>query len=836
MKATPLIALLMACCVGTALPRASAEEQAAPAAAAAPEAPAAAAPVVPAAPAPEGPRPEDEPGRVQQRGDETLIDMSFDKADLVTVLRMLGRLAKATIAIDAELTGQVTIASTGRIPLREAFEIVNSVLQVKGYTMVGRLGDGVIKVLPEKEAATSGVTVATGKRAEDIPEHDTFLTQIVPVEFIDAQRIAQELKPLVAADTGSLVASSSTNHLIITDTASNVKRIVSIVSELDKDQANVLSVEVIKLQYADAQSTATLLTQLFEQPRTGQVRLDPNQRGGGSPPGVPPGVPGRASPTVPGLMQAKEEFKIQADQRTNSIIASASKERIEQIQQIVKAIDVNLEPDVRVQVFELKFADASTVAQEINQILEQPQGGATSSRFQFPWSRSYDSGRNQTRVQGLTGLKENIIVPDVRNNALVATGTPENLLQVGELVAKLDVNAPLTDMMRIYPLENANAEDVENTLERAFGGQNRSRGFFSFLFGRSSGQSGAALDILQDISVESDEATNSLVVTAPPQAHTLVEEMVRQLDKPKQQVFIEVAIVDVTLDNTTRLGVEWSWKTEGQPQDTIGTDFQIKNSQDFAEGMRYTVVGKELNAVLDALMEKHDVRVLSTPHVTTTDNVRATVEIGTRYPYVKSISQNATGQIPVFDWYDITVNLQVTPRIKTSLGADDDDAGENKRADRYIQMQIQQSLAELQGQVQQLGFTSPIVGSRTANTTVSVADGQTIVIGGMIRESTNKVHKKVPFLGDLPIVGSLFRSTDDKVSNTELLVFLTPHVLKNDRDIQALTDQARTRTSTLGKHGTLTDADVKVGNAVAGTDATLPTPAPQPQPAKPAGE
>jgi general secretion pathway protein D len=765
-----------------------------------------------------------------------MIDMSFDKADLITVLRMLGRLAKATIAIDAELTGQVTIASTGRIPLREAFEIVNSVLQVKGYTMVGRLGDGVLKVLPEKEAGTSGVTVATGKRPEDIPEHDTFLTQIIPLEFIDAQRIAQELKPLVAPETGSLVASSSTNHLIITDTASNVKRLVTIVSELDKNQANVMSVEVITLKFADAQSTAELLTQVFEQPRTGgMLRFDPNQGGGGGPPGGgPPGGPrGGPTPTLPGLMQAKEQLKIQADQRTNSIIASASKERLEQIKQIVEALDVNLEPDVKVQLFELQYADASTIAEEINQLLEQPQGGASSGRFQFPWSRSSDSGRSRTRVQGLTGLKENIIVADVRNNSLVATGTEENLVQIGELVAKLDVDAPLTDMMRIYPLENANAEDVENTLERVFrGGQNQSRGFFSFLFGRSgSGQSGAALDILQDISMESDEGTNSLVVTAPPQAHTLVEEMIRQLDKAKQQVFIEVAIVDVTLDDTTRLGVEWSWKTEGQPQDTIGTDFQIKNSPDFAQGMRYTVVGKELNAVLDALMEKHNVRVLSTPHVTTTDNVQATVEIGTRYPYVKSISQNATGQIPVFDWYDVTVNLQVTPRIKTSLDTSDD--GDEKRADRYIQMEIQQSLAELQGQVQQLGFTQPIVGTRTANTTVSVADGQTIVIGGMIRESTNKIHKKVPFLGDLPILGSLFRSTDDKVSNTELLVFLTPHVLKNDLDIQALTDQARKRTSTLEQQGLLGKSEVKVdvGNATAGTAATSPAPAAQPQPA-----
>lgn len=742
------------------------------------------------------PRPEEEPGRVQRQGDQIMVDMSFEKADLVTVLRMLGRLAKTTIAIDTELTGQVTIAATGRITLEEAFELMNSVLEVKGYTMVGRFGDGVIKVLPEKKAATSGVAVATGNTPESVPEKSTYLTQVIPVEYIDAQRLAQELKPLVASDAGSLVASSSTNHLIVTDTASNVKRIVAIVSELDKDSAQVLTVEVIPLDYADAQATADLLNNLFQQPLSIRgMRIDP--RTGRPVPTSSRGRPPRgATPTSPGLMQTKEQIKVQADERTNSVVVSASKERLAQVREIIKQLDVNLEPEVKVQVFKLKNADATQMADEINQMLEQPEGGYSSSRFRFPWSRSRSRYPQQTRVRGVAGFKENLVIPDVRNNTLIVTGTEENLQAIGELIQQLDVESPLTEIVRVYHIENADAETVANTLQQSFYSRNRFRGFFSFLFGNR-GQTGAVLDILQDINVQADKTTNSLVVTAPPQAHSIVEQMIKELDKPLLQVYIEVAIVDVTLDENTKLGVEWSWK---QGPNTLATDFGVAANQ--TEGMRYTVVAKDLSAVLNALAETTEMRVLSTPHVTTTDNVKATVKVGTQYPYVKSISQTASGQIPQFDWYDITVQLDVTPRIKTAI-VEPETADGKPEETRTIQMVVQQTINELQGTVNQLGFTMPIVGTRTADTQVTVADGETIVLGGMMRESVSKVHTKVPILGDLPLLGGLFRSTNDRTTNNELLVFLTPHVLKNNADVRTLTETARGRTKYLNEQGFL---------------------------------
>ena len=275
-----------------------------------------------------------------------------------------------------------------------------------------------------------------------------------------------------------------------------------------------------------------------------------------------------------------------------------------------------------------------------------------------------------------------------------------------------------------------------------------------------------------------DTNSNSLIINTDPSNMDLLRQLVRGLDVVSDQVLIEALIVEASLDKETKLGVDWSW-THSLGGGNKGTASQGNAATDASAatpGFKYSVVGTNLQAVLTALQTDQRFNILATPRIFTANNQPAEINISQQVPYILSTLVATTGsQTYNYGYLDVGVILDVVPRIaKNGL----------------VTMDVQQTANELQGFT---SFNAPIINQRAATTEVSVQDGQTVIIGGIIRDAVTKNKNKVPILGDLPLIGGLFRSTDKDKQKTELMVFLTPRIVHNPAQAATLTDQQKSQ-------------------------------------------
>ncbi len=592
------------------------------------------------------------------------------------------------------------------------------------------------------------------------------------------------------------MAVSSSNVLIITDTEGNVRRLVQIINLSDQDISDILEMEVYQCKYAAASVLLNSLEKIFgveERPAepTPQEAFFRRMRGRSE------DREGSAEPDDQGLLSRMGELRLSADERTNSLIIFASRPKINMVLDLVKTLDITMTSDVRPRFFRLQHADASMVAEQLNTLFEQPEQTVT------PDPRSGRGGRRrgadstpQTTEPSYAGLKRNLIVADVRTNSVVVTATEENMIEFEMMIRELDAENVLSDITRVFPLLYANAEDLEETLTTLFSGSGGAR------FEPRDVRGGTAVSLtegdpiasLRNITVVGEPTTNTLLVTGPPQVFAMVENIISQLDQRPVQVFIEVAIVDVILDHSTKFGVEWTWYSDALAPDgttaesTVGTDFGL---DDISSGLRYSVISSNLQTLLQALTTRSNVRVLSTPTITTADNVPARISIGREEPYVSTEQETTGGRfVRTVDFKDISIALDVTPHVSEATG--------------LITLEVQQTINELIGREPELN--APIIASREAITTVMVNDGQTIVIGGIIKESRVKETSAVPILSEIPLLGELFKSRSWRTQQSELMVFLTPHILRDEQSVTDITARER---------GKLSDAD---GGAQLSTD------------------
>ena len=601
------------------------------------------------------------------------------------------------------------------------------------------------------------------------------VTQVMPLQYASATRLKDELKPLVSDEWANITAISSTNTLVVTDSANNVHRLAQIVQALDKDTSDVIEVRVHRCKYSSADALVEVLNKVFpaSKPTSGQP-----SRGGGAPPpegggGQPPQVKSEE-----GLISLKGEIRIASDTRTNSLIISASKDKIKLVMDVVEELDQDVEPEVTVQIFQLKYADAKIVAEQLNNLFEQPQGGVAATTRRYPWE-SYGGAPGGGATTGYASLKRNVVVADMRTNSVIVTATEQNMRFYRDMIEKLDAPQVLSEITQSFPLKFAKAADLADTLNRLFRGEyRRTPSFFDFYFGYSRrGDEEGPIAELRNVTVVAEEKTNTLLVTGPPNSFKLIKDLIEKLDKRTAQVFIEVAIVDVTLDKDTKFGVEWSWKSAGEASD--GTPVNENTSTDFGLaretlGLKYAVLSDNWKGLLHALETRSNVKVLSTPTITTADNVEARISIGQDVPFISSEEETESGRFRrTVEFKKVAVALTVTPHV-------------NDVSD-VVALDVLQTINEIVGFESELN--APIIADREAQTTITVKDGQTIVIGGIIKENRSRITKLVPLLGHIPLIGELFKSREWKTEQSELMVFLTPHILKDDESAARITGE-----------------------------------------------
>ncbi len=539
------------------------------------------------------------------------------------------------------------------------------------------------------------------------------------------------------------------------------------------------------------------------------------------------------------------------DEYTNSVIVVATDSQQAEIKAIIDKLDRAVDTLTKVQSWQLQFADAEVVAPLVQSLLTaNPAKGAGGTAVQTQTQTGgggfgqRGGNQNQNRANTASGN----VIADPRTNKLIVTATEENLALVNALITEVDKDVPIVGNAYVIPISNGSAESIATMLapiltangNRTNTGTNRNNatgnaqtrqnnqrtnnagggtgGGGNGGGGGATGGGGRAESLevdLEDPNAESgplatqvtqgtgnqrgqgpdgrlqqiadlagvqivaDPRTNQLIVIGTPQNVQVIRDLIAQLDKVTEQVMIETIIVEATLDSTDRFGIEWTSVQNNilnRPGSTGtgGTSFGLQTANPALQGFRYTVTGGDLTGFLNALKSDSKFEVLSKPRIFTTNNIEGTINISQRVPYLTSSRTDVNGFVTnSYSFEDVGIVLTVTPQI-TPNG--------------QIAMQVVQTASELQDFTD---FGAPIINQREANTTVSVGDGDTIILGGMIRSTVNSTVKKIPILGDIPLLGQLFKSTDNRKVKTELIVFLTPRIVRSPEEARKLREDAQ---------------------------------------------
>lgn len=445
------------------------------------------------------------------------------------------------------------------------------------------------------------------------------------------------------------------------------------------------------------------------------------------------------------------------------------------------------------EVIPLEFASAEEISDTLGELLEASKR-ASQVRVQGQ------------AAQGVTGAMqvgqgETKILTDPRTNSLLVMAMPDDMPRIKELVARLDVKVIEKERTyHIYNLENVEAEELSTVLDdfiRDAGriqagavGQNRAAQ------GGQQTPTGGSSSSRNEIVVVPDKTTNSLLIAASRTRYEEIYDLIRQLDKRQDQVLIQTALVELTGQDSLDLGVELGGANLGSGLGSFGvTSFGMSTFQDVdldgvpdvrlpngsnggtpPAGITAGILNGDdfsLPVLLYALQTRRNTNVLTVPSVLVNNTGSAKVVAKDEQPTTTITATgglNGQTQENFREYVEAGVTLQISPTISAS---------------RYLRLKITLEVSTFLGAVQ--GAIPPPKTTRTIDTTVNVPDGDTMVIGGIVTDVKGKTHSGVPWIGDIPILGALFRREQDSSQKTTLYFFVTPHIMR-DRDFADLAE------------------------------------------------
>ncbi len=550
------------------------------------------------------------------------------------------------------------------------------------------------------------------------------------------------------------------NSVIVNAPQNDQKQVEALIKQIDKETDQPLKPKVYKLEYAAADQIAAAV----------QNVLTTN---------APRGRGGQGNTNVPIDQRLQQAFRfgssqaafgtVVADVRTNSLVVTATDENHTLVAEILKDLDKEVEIQQSTFVIPLSNARADQVSQLLNQAFGGRNGTGNNRNANTGTNRNTqnNNNRNNNNAGGGNRIGGNqAYVPT--EEEVAANGL--NIDADGDGFLDTDVYVQQGGGFQIF------GGGQQQRPGQATGAQTTA--------GRDSqGRLVNLRDLTNQVTIIPDQNTNSLIIVGSPDNVDLVRKILEQLDRIPEQVMIETLIVEATLDASSKFGVEWKY-AQDKPFGTPGTTgnsegaFGLANASPALQGFRYTLSGGALTGFMNALKTDKKFQVLSTPRIFTSNNSQAEINISQRIPYVLSSREDQNGNLTfTYAFEDVGIILTVTPRI-TSNG--------------YVTMDITQTANDLQGFTD---FNAPIINQREADTTVSVKDGETIILGGIIRNTVTSTVKKIPLLGDIPLIGNLFKSQDKQDVKTELLVFLTPRVVRDDEEARKLRDEEQKKLS-----------------------------------------
>jgi len=419
----------------------------------------------------------------------------------------------------------------------------------------------------------------------------------------------------------------------------------------------------------------------------------------------------------------------------------------------------------------LKHIDTDQVREGAELVFLKNAAAETVATLVRDWLGGKPTG-SKPGQQAQTGASP--VIADTRLNALIIFGSEKDKRDVKQLISLIDVVPPTTSSkVNVYYLENAEAAEVAKVLDGLVKGSAAAP---------TPGVAAPQQAIFEGgkLSITPDKATNSLVIVASPTDYQNLLQVIQKLDRRSRQVFVQAMIAEVSINKAKALGVQWGFlgaASNGTAStiatfDPFGTVAGLPNTiaAVTASGLSVTSLASAANfpVVLQALQSNGALNVLSTPNIMTSDNKEAEIFVGENVPFLSGTNLTSTGlSQQSIERKDTGIILKIKPQISEG---------------EYIKLDIYQEISA----VKDFGTaTAPNLGStkRSAKTSVVVKNTDTVVIGGLIQDTDQVTESKIPLLGDLPFLGWLFKTKNTKREKTNLLIMLTPRIIKDARDM-----------------------------------------------------
>ena len=478
---------------------------------------------------------------------------------------------------------------------------------------------------------------------------------------------------------------------------------------------------------------------------------------------------------------------------TNTLIASDTIVNLNRVAAVVEAIDTPRHQQA-VEVIPLDHADANTMVEQVSTILQE-------ERTTRP-TPAKEKGAPAESKSFRTGVR---VVPDSRTNSLIAMGTPAELKYVRDLVKGLDNPLrPGDARLHVYHARYADALQLAEVVGTMVGSrQQRLAAALPTKPGKeptasralAGAMGGTAPGFEEEVVISADPSTNSVLVNSSIQDYRTIESLLIGLDVERPQVFVECIIAEVALNKGEQLGFEW------QVGGDVGDATLLSRSNLASLGAAFinpaSLGGLILAAASDetielpdgtevpaqaalftALANDQDIEILSAPTLLTLDNQKAEILVGENVPFITGQGVDISNVENVFttvERQDVGIKLTVTPQV-----AEGD----------VVVLDVEQEVSRvIEQEILDANTVGPTTSKRSASTVVSVADGRTAVIGGLISNSVAARASKVPILGDIPFLGRLFRADGVRDEKVNLIIFLTPHVIRSRTDLANVSSQ-----------------------------------------------
>jgi general secretion pathway protein D len=707
-------------------------------------------------------------------GPQTEIQMNFQNVDIPVLAKFVSEITGKNFILDESVRGKVSIMAPTKVTPDQAYQLFQSVLQEKGFTTV--TAGKVIKIVPARNVRSDAPL--TESQAPADTRGDEYVTRMVRLRNIDAAGIVGAIQPMVSHD-GLVAAFPEDNTIIITDDAYNVQRLLQIIGSLDVrgEQQNV---RVINLRLAFAGELAPEIEQIMN------ARLGITSSGttGGYPrPGI--GV------VAPATQSSPTGFKVIPDERTNSLVVLAPPMQMREIEEIVQQLDV-IPPNAtsRMHVYRLKNAQAIEMVQVLNNLMNGGSGPSTLS---------------PTTGKGSLGRGSSL---GMYNGSSFGSGFGGMSGGYGGMSGMSGTSFGSSGSF------GGGSMGGMGGMGGGGGGIMRGSSYGSSGAGASASSSGKSPDFVSPVSITADPATNALVVSAAPQDWQTLKNIIDELDVPRVQVFVQAVIVEVQAERQREIGVNFLGSTNisgstigvgtlnfgnlqtalGNPLGLTGLGLGLASGSQcsipaaVAAAATTAVTGTTTGttsttsgtvnvpcdlALLTALEVDTHANVLSAPTLLTADNEEAMIVVGQNLPFVGSAAANAglPGQIfNSVDRQNVGITLDIIPQVSEG---------------DYVKLDLYEEVSNVDPTTvnNTLGPTTTI---RSASTAVLVQNHRTAVIGGLLSSTDNINNQGVPYLSSIPFLGNLFSDKSRDKAKDNLLVFLTPHIVRNKSDLREL--------------------------------------------------